>query len=159
MFPYPLMFVAIVFMWLLLNGFSLGHFLLGMVVAMMACWGMASLRPEKPQIRNIRLIPGLAATILWDVVRSNVAVAFLILKGARHKSTSGFVTVPLELTNPVGLAILAVVLTSTPGSAWLEYDSREGTLLMHVLDLKNEDEWRALVKGRYEAKLIQILQS
>ena len=50
------------------------------------------------------------------------------------------------------------VLTSTPGTAWLEYNSLSRTVLIHVLDLVEEEEWRALIKGRYEALLMEIFE-
>ena len=56
----------------------------------------------------------------------------------------------------MGLAILAVIVTSTPGSAWLEYDSSRNSVFIHVLDLVDEDQWRDLLKARYEKLLLEI---
>jgi multicomponent K+:H+ antiporter subunit E len=97
------------------------------------------------------------AIILVDVWRSNVAVARLILLPGRHRPVSGFVTVPLELREPAALAILACILTCTPGTAWVEYDSTANKLLIHVLDLVDEAHWIDLIKNRYERMLLEIL--
>ena len=67
-------------------------------------------------------------------------------------------TIHLELKDPTALAVLAVILTSTPGTAWLEYNSSDGSLLMHVLDLVEEQEWTDLVKNRYERLLMEIFE-
>jgi multicomponent K+:H+ antiporter subunit E len=158
MLPYPLLFVSLVVLWLFLNGFTWGHLLLGAVVALFTSWAMASLRPAKPRLPGWYLLPKLLGRVLYDIVVSNIAVATLILKGRRRVRNSGFMTVPLELTDPTALAVLAVVLTSTPGTAWLEYDSAEQTLLMHVLDLDNEAAWRDVVKIRYEKLLMEIFE-
>jgi multicomponent K+:H+ antiporter subunit E len=60
------------------------------------------------------------------------------------------------MRSPFALAVLAVILTSTPGSAWLEYDSNENSVLLHVLDLQNETVWRDTIKNRYEKLLMEI---
>lgn len=156
MLPYPLLAVSLVLMWMLLSGFTLGNLILGTVIAVFASWAMASLRPDKPQLKKWYLLPKLFFIVLYDVVRSNLAVAWLIIRGRAPGRTAGFLTIPLELEDRTALAILAVVLTSTPGSAWLEYDSYERTILMHVLDLENESEWVDTIKNRYEKLLMEI---
>ena len=158
MLPYPLLSASLVVMWLALNGVSLGQFILGCVVAVFASWGMAALRPSKPRMRKWYLLPKLVGIVLYDIVLSNIAVAALLVQGKRARFRSGFVTVPLDLQDPTGLAVLAVVVTSTPGTAWLEYNSLSRTVLIHVLDLADEVGLRALIKERYEALLMEIFE-
>lgn len=158
MLPYPLLSASLVIMWLALNGFTLGHLILGSVVAVFASWGMASLRPVKPRMPKWYLLPKLVGIVLYDIVRSNIAVASILIAGRGRRFRSGFIAVPLDLQNPTALAVLAVVVTSTPGTAWLEYNSLSRTVLIHVLDLVDEAEWRALIKGRYEALLMEIFE-
>ncbi len=156
MFPYPLLTLALLVMWLLLNGFTLGHLLLGAVVATFASWGMAALRPDKPRLAKWYLLPKLIGLVMVDIIRSNLAVSSVILCGRREGHRSSFINIPLELRDPTALAILAVIITSTPGSAWLEYDSQRSSVLIHVFDLIDEDEWRSQIKNRYEQLLMEI---
>lgn len=156
--PYPLLSLWLLLMWLMLNGFSIGHLILGSLIAVFASWAMAALRPQKPAIRRWHLLPRLLGIVLYDIVRSNLAVASIVLAGRARQRRSGFMTIHLELKDPTALAILAVVLTSTPGTAWVEYDSATGTLLMHILDLVEESAWTDLVKNRYERMLMEIFE-
>ncbi len=71
---------------------------------------------------------------------------------------SGFVAIPLDLRDRTGLAVLSCIVTSTPGTAWVEYDPVSGILLIHVLDLVDKDEWVTLIKNRYEALLMEIFE-
>lgn len=158
MIPYPLLSLSLLLMWLLLNAFSLGHLILGSVVAISGGWFMAALRPDKPKMKKWYLIPKLAWRVFADIFRSNLAVALLILRGKRRKPTSGFITVPLRIEHPTALAIMAVILTSTPGSAWLAYDGRRKTVLIHVLDLVDADAWASHFKDRYESLLMEIIE-
>ncbi|SCB19892.1 Na+/H+ antiporter subunit E [Rhizobium hainanense] len=156
MLPYPLLALSLILMWLLLNGFTLGQLILGIIVAVFASWGMASLRPEKPRLRKWYLLPKLFFRVVFDVLKSNVQVAWIILRGRSRKTTPGFVVLELKVRDQIPLALLAVILTSTPGSAWLEYDSNDNTVLLHVLDLENEAQWRRTVTDRYESLLMEI---
>ena len=157
-FPYPLMMASLVAMWLLLTDFTPGQLIVGCAVAMAAAQGLAALHPAKPRLRRWDLLPKLVGIVLYDIIRSNIAVATIILQGERRDRKSGFMTIPLELRDPMGLAVLAVVLTSTPGTAWMDYDSAKGTLLIHVFDMVDEEEWRNLIKDRYEHLLMEIFE-
>jgi multicomponent K+:H+ antiporter subunit E len=67
------------------------------------------------------------------------------------------VTVPLRTAQPDGLAVLGIILTATPeplGSTTI----RRGTLLLHVLDLVDENAWLTLIKTRYEHLLLEIFE-
>ncbi len=155
-FPHPLLSTALVLMWLLLNRFSLGHLLLGTAVALVAGQAMAALDPVRPRVRRPLTILRLGLTVLVDIVRSNVAVARLILVGGPQRQ--GFVEIDLALRDPTALAVLAVILTSTPGTAWMDYDAARGRLLLHVFDLRDEDEWRTIVNDRYARLLMEIFE-
>lgn len=156
--PYPLLTLSLILFWMTINAFSPGHLLLGTAVALVASWAMASLRPPKPRIRNWHLVVKLIVIVLYDIIRSNIAVAVIIVLNRRRRTNAGFITIPLELRDPMGLAVLAVVLTATPGSAWLEYNSSQGTLLIHVLDEVSEAHWQNLIKSRYETILMEIFE-
>ena len=156
MLPYPILTACLILMWMLLNGFTFGHLVLGTLVAVFASWAMASLRPEKPRFRKWHLLPKLLMIVLYDIIRSNAAVVLVILRGRPKGHVAGFITVPLEIEDRTALALLAVILTSTPGSAWLEYDSHDRTVLLHVLDLIDEAEWIDTIKNRYEKLLMEI---
>lgn len=155
--PYPLLTVSLLAMWLLLNGLSAGQVALGGAIALAASNVTAALQPAKVRIRRWHLLPGLFLTVLVDIWRSNVAVARLILHISHPGRVSGFVVVPLELRHPAGLAMLACIVTCTPGTAWVEYNSENGKLLLHVLDLVDEAHWIDLIKNRYERVLLEIL--
>ena len=154
--PHPLLSLGLVGVWLLLTRFSLGHLLLGSVIALIAGWALGALEPPARQRRRIRPLIGLAGIVAADIVRSNIAVARLILSADRQGSRrSGFVEIPLRLRDQTALALLAMIITATPGTAWLEHDSETGVLLLHVFDLIETDDWVTLIRDRYEARLLE----
>lgn len=158
LFPYPLLVVVLVITWMMLAGFSAGQFLTGSITAMIAAWGLAALHPTKLRPRRWDLLLRLAAIVFYDIVRSNIAVARIILHGGRKAGVSSFITIPLDLRDPMGLAILAVIITGTPGTAWIDYNSARSTLILHVFDLVDEAAWLDLIKNRYEYLLREIFE-
>lgn len=155
--PYPILSAALLALWLLLNeSLSPGQILLGSVVAVGAGKAMGALRPEKVRLRRPDLILKLLGVVLVDVVRSNLAVARIIVARPRSGGASGFMRVRLDLRDRMGLAVLAVILTATPGTIFLEYDPETGDLLLHVLDLVDEAHWVDIIKNRYERLLLEI---
>jgi multicomponent K+:H+ antiporter subunit E len=155
--PHPLLTGALILMWLLLNRFSFGHLLLGTGIALVAGRAMAALEPARPRLRRPGLMLRLAATVALDILHSNLAVARQIVTGRRN-GRPGLVEIDLELRDPTALAALAVIVTSTPGTAWLDYDAARGQLLLHVIDLVDPDEWRDTINRRYGRLLKEIFE-
>ena len=115
-------------------------------------------RPRSSIVREWRTALRLTGIVFWDILLSNLAVAQIILF-RRTKPASGFVSFRLELRHEHGLAVLALIITATPGTAWVQFDHVSGTLLIHVLDRIDEEQWAHLIKTRYEAKLMAIFES
>ncbi|ABE61856.1 multisubunit potassium/proton antiporter, PhaE subunit [Nitrobacter hamburgensis X14] len=155
--PFPIVSASLLAFWLLLNQtLSPGHILLGSAVALIGGWGLAALRPPKAHPRRPGAIVRLAAVVFADIVRSNIAVARIILGPKRSERTPGFVEIPLELRDPYGLAALACIITSTPGTLWVDFNEASGILTIHVLDLVDKAEWVRTIKTRYERRLMEI---
>ena len=156
--PHPLLTLALAAMWLVLNApLTPATGLLAALVGWLVPFVMRSLRPRAVRVRAPGAILRLAGHVLVDVVRSNVDVAAVIL-GLRRgpPRRAGFVSVPLDLRSPYGLAVLSVIVTSAPGTLWIQYESGTGRLLLHVLDLTDDEAWVRRIKDRYERPLREI---
>jgi multicomponent K+:H+ antiporter subunit E len=66
--------------------------------------------------------------------------------------------VPLEVRDPNALAVLAMIVTATPGTAWAELAHDRSVLLLHVLSLDDEAAVVATIKERYERPLREIFE-
>jgi multicomponent K+:H+ antiporter subunit E len=157
--PFPLLWLLLVAMWLVLNGTpSPAHLVLGAGVALMAVWGLSALQGPQTRLRRPRVAAELAWLVLIDVIRSNIAVSRIVIHRRTRRQTAGFLEIPLRLRNPAGLAALACIITSTPGTTWAGYDSGSGVLTMHILDLVDEEAWVHTIQDRYERRLMEIFQ-
>ena len=157
--PFPLMAAALLIMWLLVNeSVAPGAILLGGLVSLVGAQALALLDPPKAKFRRPRAALRLALVVLVEIVRSNNAVARIILRRGGGDRKSGFVRIPLDMRNPYGLAALACIITATPGTLWVEYDSARSTMLLHVLDLIDEEIWVRIIKDSYETRLMEIFE-
>ena len=152
--------VTLVGIWLLLNAeLSVVSIAFGTVLALLLVLAIAQLRPVQPRLRHVHLAIPLVATLLVDIVLSNLGVARVVLGLTRNRQVrSGFIDIPLELSDPHGLAILAVIVTSTPGTSWAGVAPDGRVLRLHMLDIRNEDEWIRSFKQRYERRLLRIFE-
>jgi len=158
----PLMLVlGLTGMWLLLNQtLAPGQILLGFVLAVGLSWAASTLRPLQPRPRNLHVAVGLVFVVLRDIVRSNIAVARIVLGLVRDRDVrSGFLEIPLDMRDPHGLAALAAIVTATPGTVWVDLSPDGSRLTLHVLDLQDEAAWIRLIKERYERPLMRIFES
>jgi multicomponent K+:H+ antiporter subunit E len=156
--PHPILSVGLVLMWMLLTRFSLGHLLLGSAIALLAGHALSALHPEKPRLHGWRILPRFTWVLLLDIGRSNIAVARHILKGKRSGRAPAFVEIPLKLQSQSGLASLAIALTATPGTAWVEYVSETGLLTLHLFDATEADHYVSMIRDHYEPMLQELFE-
>ena len=102
-------------MWPILNNdYTLGALLLGFVFGFV----LLSLVQRRYGLYTLRAA-GFVAYVLLAILQSNIRVAAKVLAGAagvRNTLRPGIVAVPLELTNPFDITVLATVITLTPGT-------------------------------------------
>lgn len=158
-FPAPLLSLSLWALWLLLNlSLSAGNLLFGALLGLLAPIIFAPLRPLPARIGK----PGLALRLLLlvgrDVVLSNLAVGWRVLRAGRQPPRSAFVKVPLDLRDAHGLAALSMICTVVPGTVWSELALDRSVLLMHVFDLDDETQFIEHFKRTYERPLMEIFQ-
>lgn len=152
--------LALVGIWLLLNAeLSLLSLAFAALLAVLLVLAIARLRPVRPRVRHVHVAIPLIATLLVDIVLSNLGVARVVLGLVRGREVrSGFIDIPLQLRDPHALALLAVIVTSTPGTSWAGLAPDGRVLRLHMLDIRDEDEWIRSFKQRYERRLMRIFE-
>lgn len=153
--PFPLLSLVLFIIWGLLAGFAVKTMLLGAVIALIVPQSMRVLRMRGPRLRLGWPVIRLAGLVFADIVRSNIAVARIVLFNPPGLH-SGFIRLPTDLRDPYALAAMAAIITSTPGTIWVRHDPQAHIILIHVLDLVDEEAWIELLKNRYEKLLLEI---
>jgi multicomponent K+:H+ antiporter subunit E len=154
--PAPILSAALIVGWLLLNGtVTVGHIVLGALLALAIPWWTERLRPERPQLGAWMAVLSLMLVVLYDIVISAVVVARQIL-GREADLQSEFVWVPLDIRDPHGIVALAGVITLTPGTLSADLSDDRRHLLVHALHVDDPAALVESIKRRYEQPLRAI---
>jgi multicomponent K+:H+ antiporter subunit E len=158
--PSPPLSLTLFVVWLLLNqsleaSTLVSGIILGLVVPLLT----QGLRPATVRMRRPRTAVYLAVAALADMLESARAVAWALLTQRNAGIHGRFVVIPLDMRDPNGLAVLAMISCLTPGTAWGELSLDRSKLLMHVFDLDDEAAFIARVKQRYERPLLEIFET
>jgi len=160
LFPSPALSIALFVVWVLLNqSVHVATLLLAAVLAVGVPVLTRSLRPAHAVVRRPLLALRLGALVLYDLLVSARDVARLLLTRRTRDIRSHFVQVPLDLRDPAGLAVLAMIFCLTPGTAWAELSLDRSRLSVHMFDLQDDRQFIDMVKSRYERPLMEIFES
>ena len=156
--PHPLLTLLLTLIWLLLvNTFNLGQLLLGVLLG----WGITLLTRnfllDVPSVRKPLLLCRFMLRVFYDIVVANLHVAKLVL-GPRSRLNPAFVEVPMAIENNFVLAVLASIVSLTPGTVSAGLSADHKTLLLHGLDVPDAQALIDEVKSRYEAPLLEIFE-
>ena len=157
--PSPPLSGTLFVVWLLLNqSLHATTLLLGAVLAIVVPLITQGLRPATVRMRK----PGVALRLARDAIVDMFLSAINVVRLAptrRNSHLIGYIVqIPLELSYPNGVAVLAMITCLTPGTAWAELSFDRSTLLIHVFDLMDEQQFIENVKQRYELPLLEIFQ-
>jgi multicomponent K+:H+ antiporter subunit E len=157
--PAPILSLGLLFLWLLLSqSLSPGTLLLGAILAVVLPIFAKSLRPTPVRVRRPLVALRLLGQVLGDMLRSNRAVVMALLRKRDREMQSGFIEVPLELRDPNALAVLAMIVSATPGTAWGEIAFDRSRLLVHVLEMGDPEAFVGHIKMHYERPLMEIFE-
>lgn len=156
----PALVLGLTVLWMALNqSVTVGHFMLGVLLAVLLAWAGSTLRPLHARMRRLDIALLLVGIVFFDIIRSNVHVARVLL-GLTGKRVvrADFLDIPLDMRDPHGMAALAVIVTATPGTVCAGFAPDGSWMRLHVIDLQDEAALIRLVKERYERRLMRIFE-
>ncbi len=125
--------------------------------------GWAAMRLAGPQRRfpldALRRVPAalsLGAFLAWELLLSNLRVMRVVLS-PRRRLRPVFVAVPLDVRSDAGIALLANLLTLTPGTLSVDVSTDRRTLYVHALVAPDPDALIREVKERFERRVRGVL--
>ncbi len=156
--PIPLMSLLLLVVWLLLvRSLAFGQILLGGFLAITIPLLTYRFWDVQPRVRRPGLLLRYLLRVIGDIVVANFQVAWLIIN-PRQRSRPHFVEYPLMLEERFTITLLASTVSLTPGtvSANLRMDGR--TLLIHALDVEDDEALIEQIRERYERPLKEIYE-
>ncbi|GAA6174275.1 Na+/H+ antiporter subunit E [Sulfitobacter pacificus] len=157
LFPHPLLTVLLAVVWILLqNEFSAGMALFGVILGIVITKATAIWWPERPGGVHLGRLFSYAMIVLWDIIIANIQVAWIVLTKPNAALKPAWIIIPLDLTAPEAITVLAGTITLTPGTVSADLSDEGHSLLVHVLHTEDPDGERDGIKDRYERRLKEI---
>lgn len=159
LFPHPYLSLTLVVLWfLLVNQWKLGSLVMALILATIIPLLTSAWWPDRPRVKRPFGLAAYALMVLWDVIVANFQVARIVLFMPRARIQSAWITVPLDLTTPEAISLLAGTITMTPGTLTADLSADGRALLVHALHAPDPDAVRDDIKSRYEARLKRIFE-
>ena len=155
--PHPFVSVIVAVCWLMLNHSAE---LFDVVVAIIL--GLIIPKLIQPFIVNTPNIHWRSAIqlffiVLWDICVSNVRVAKQVLGPTKNLHPKWF-RVPLDTDHEHVNSLLAMIITTTPGTVSAGIDQERGDILVHALISEDPEAEIQEIKARYEYRLLAIFR-
>ncbi len=157
--PRPVLTLTLALVWALLwADYSAGTLVFGLALGLAVTLITAPLWPDPPHLKHPARIAAFIVIVLWDIVVSNVVVAVAILFRRNADLRPAFLTLPIDLTRPEAIALLAGTITMTPGTLTADIAADRKSLLIHCLDAPDPEAALARIKRRYLSRIKEILE-
>lgn len=157
-FPHPLVSVIVGVSWILLvHNFEAATLLSALVLGIFI---PRLIEPFIDRTPNIQWMPAIRLfwVVVWDIIVANITVAKLVLGPTKNLHPKWF-RVPLDTEHEEVNALLAMIITTTPGTVTAGIDQDRGDILVHALSTQDEAAEIETIKQRYEQPLIQIFSA
>lgn len=106
-------------------------------------------------VRRFRAAATLLLVFAYDLVASSLSVARIVLSPS-VRTTPAIVAMPVAVTRPSSVALLAYFTSLTPGSTCLHVSDDRRLIYLHLLDAPDQaaavDKFRRL----YERRILEL---
>jgi multicomponent Na+:H+ antiporter subunit E len=109
--------------------------------------------------RRVRLarLPGFLLYFLKEVVVANLKVAAAVI-APRGRLRPAIVAVPLALDRDAEIALLANLITLTPGTLSLDVSPDRRTLYVHAMAVTSPDDLRREIRDGFERRILEVFR-
>lgn len=99
----------------------------------------------------------LAFTFVWELVKSSVNVAIIVLSPGR-KLEPAIIAFPLSVESDAEITLLANMITLTPGTLSMDVSDDRSILYIHSIHAPDPASVISDIKGSFEAQIIRVLR-
>lgn len=144
--------------WLLLQqSLALPQLITAAALGLGLPWLLHGFLPTAGSLKRADVAARLLAVVLWDIVTSNLTVARIVLVPGSNPQPA-WVTLPIELQDPIAITLLATIITTTPGTVSCIVDEARRLIIVHALDSPDPAALVTQIKQRYEQPLKEIFE-
>ncbi|MEX1039720.1 MAG: Na+/H+ antiporter subunit E [Pirellulaceae bacterium] len=136
---------------------SLGSLIIGYLIGFVVLWFMRPIVGPTNYFRKVWKFVVFMGIFAKEMFMSNMRVAYDVITPAIYMRP-GVVAVPLDAKTPVEIAMVANIITLTPGTMSLGVSHDNKVLYVHSMFIGDPDELRREIKEGVERPLLEVMR-
>jgi multicomponent Na+:H+ antiporter subunit E len=133
------------------------NFGFGFVVGYLLLWLARRAAGQSNYFKKVWQIIRFASFFAWQLVLANLRVTYEILTPS-HTMRPAVVAVPLDITRPAAITLLANIITLTPGTLSLDVAPNGNMLYVHAMHVQDADSFQQEIKEGFERYVKEIFE-
>jgi multicomponent Na+:H+ antiporter subunit E len=153
-----LMNLLLTLVWMALTGkFFFLNFLFGFVLSFFILKIMSERSDYTSYFNRIPKIIAFVFFFMYELLKANIEVAYDVITPSFYMAP-GIVKIPLDAKSSLEITLLANLITLTPGTLSLDVSDDKKVLYVHVMYLRNKEQFITNIKTGFEKRLLEILR-
>lgn len=141
------------------DSFTMLNFLFGLSVAVAALYVMRNQIAGPRIFRRLGLIASLAGLFFYELILSAFRVAVLVIRPNLNAHLKpGIVAFPLKVETDIEIALLANLITLTPGTLSVDVSDDRKSLYVHAIAVPERDHLISDIAEGFEAKIHEVFK-
>jgi multicomponent Na+:H+ antiporter subunit E len=140
-----------------LGHFSAATLLGGFALSYATLWLVRPLYGETDYFRRFWRVVRLGLYFLKELVVSSVRVVAVVLAPGQ-RSRAGMIALPLDVSTPAEITVLANLISLTPGTLSVELSEDRRVLYVHSMFLDHPDALRDELKSGMERRVLEAFR-
>lgn len=158
MIKHFLMNLLLTFIWVALTGsMYYTNFLFGFLLGFFILWVMNRNNTDQRYFYRVPKTISFLLFLLYEMVIANIQVAYDVIT-PKYFFKPGIIRYPLNASTDLEINLLSTIISMTPGTLILDISEDKKSLFIHVMYLKDREQFVTQMKNGFEKKLLQILR-
>lgn len=142
--------------WAAMTGLSATNLLVGFVIGF-AILRLAPGGPRTSYFRKVNLAVRFAGFFFKELVISTVRIAHDVLTPTNYMRPA-VIGIPLDASTDAEIAMLAIVVTLTPGTMALDVSDDRKVMWIHGMYVSDPDALKKSIKQGFERRILELLR-
>ncbi len=158
MIKFFLMNLLLSFIWVALTGSMLySNFIFGYLLGFGVLWVMNRNESDVRYFYRVPKIISFFFFFLYELIKANVQVAYDVIT-PKYFFKPGIVRYPVNANTDFEINLLSTFISLTPGTLIIDISDDKKAIYIHVMYLKDEEQFIRTLKTGVERKLLELLR-
>lgn len=149
--------VLLALIWVAMTGFSAANLLVGFLIGFLILQLAPAAVDRGHYARKVVAAVKFAGFFLKELCISTLRISYDVLTPT-HYMRPAIIRIPLDAKTDAEIAMLAVVVTLTPGTMALDVSTDRQSLYIHAMYVPDPNALRITIKRGFERRILELLR-